>query len=401
MNTSIMHKAFGVSKQKCLDMRCEDNKIFLSVQTPDEVLCCPVCKSRNVVHNGYTLRRFTSVPIGCAKTYIEMRVQRVKCHDCGCNRQEEIDFAKGKRRHTEAFANMVIDLSRFATVQDIAWFLDVSWDVVYNIQMDFLKREYANPDLSRLRLIAIDEFATHKGQVYKTIVLDLETGRIVYVGEGNGKSSLDKFWETLGDRANHIEAVCTDLSAAFTNTVTEHLPNAALVVDHFHVVKLMNEKLDQLRRQMWHMEKNVNKRKVIKGTRWLLLRNGSDVFDSLHKTRLDNVLSLNEPLMMAYYLKEDLREIWNQVNKETAERVLDEWVTQALDTKVQPLIKMAATVRAYKPYILAWYDHCISNGPIEGTNNKIKVLKRQMYGFRNDEFFTLKLYALHDKRLRI
>ena len=163
----------------------------------------------------------------------------------------------------------------------------------------------------------------------------------------------------------------------------------------------MNEKLDLLRRQLWHSEKDVNKRMVIKGTRWMLLRHGQDIFDTEFKNRLENVLNLNEPLMIAYYLKEDLKEIWNQLNKTDAEKVLEEWIKQANDSKIQPLIKMAATLRAYKPFILAWYDHPISNGPIEGTNNKIKVLKRQMYGFRNDEFFTLKLYALHDKRLRI
>ena len=133
----------------------------------------------------------------------------------------------------------------------------------------------------------------------------------------------------------------------------------------------------------------------------MLLRNGQDMFDAEFKNRLENVLDMNEPLMIAYYLKEDLREIWNQLDKKEAEKVLLEWIKQANDSKIQPLVKMAATLRAYKPYILAWYDYPISNGPIEGINNKIKVLKRQMYGFRNDEFFTLKLYALHDKRLRI
>jgi transposase len=135
--------------------------------------------------------------------------------------------------------------------------------------------------------------------------------------------------------------------------------------------------------------------------RWLLLRNGADIFDSVSKNRLDNVLKLNEPLTAAYYLKEDLREIWNQCCKTDAEKVLDEWVQQALDAKVQQLTVMANTLKAYKPYILAWYDYPLSNGPVEGTNNKIKVLKRQAYGYRNEEFFTLKLYALHDKRLRI
>ena len=238
--------------------------------------------------------------------------------------------------------------------------------------------------MSNLEHIAIDEFATHKGQVYKTIVLDLKTGHIVYVCDGHGKESLEGFWKKLGKNKDKIKAVCTDLSAAYTNSVTEHLPKASLVVDHFHVVKLMNEKLDQLRRQLWHMEKDINKRKVIKGTRWLLLRNGQDVYDDKFKKRLDNVLNMNEPLMIAYYLKEDLREIWNQLDKNEAEKVLSEWVRQANDSKIQPLVKMAATLQAYKPYILAWYDYPISNGPIEGVNNKIKVLKRQMYGFRNE-----------------
>ncbi len=210
-----------------------------------------------------------------------MKVQRVKCADCGCIRQEDVDFAKGKRRHTTAFANMVIDLSRFATIQDIAWFLDVSWDMVRNIQMEFLQKEYSSPDLSNLKYISIDEFATHKGQVYKTIVVDLETGRIVYVGDGNGKASLKDFWDKLGDGKNDIKAVCTDLSSAYTGAVTENIPNASLVVDHFHVVKLMNERIDQLRRLLWHAEKDVNKRRIIKGTRWMLLRNGQDVFDDV------------------------------------------------------------------------------------------------------------------------
>ena len=401
MNTSIMQNALGVSRQECQDMRYEGNELVLEIQTPREKLCCPACGSHHVVLDGSHIRRFVSVPIGLNKTYLDMHVQRVLCHDCGCIQQEKIDFAKGKRRHTQAFANMVLDLSRFATIQDISWFLQVSWDVVRNIQMEFLQAEYGTPDLSTLRRISIDEFATHKGQVYKTIVVNLDNGHIVYVGEGNGKASLDGFWSRLGDDRHRIEAVCTDLSAAYTRTVTEHLPQAALVVDHFHVTKLMNEKLDQLRRQLWHAERDVNKRKVIKGTRWLLLRNGNDIFDHQHRNRLENALSLNKPLMTAYYLKEDLKEIWNQCCKDDAEKVLDEWVRQAFDAKIQPLAVMASTVRAYKPYILAWYDHYISNGRIEGINNKIKGLKRQIYGFRNDEYFTLRLYALHDRRLRI
>lgn len=323
MNTGILKQAFGISKQTCVDSHCESNQIVLKIQAPRENLRCANCGSADVVCDGKVLRRFVSVPIGLSKTVIEMPVQRLKCKCCGKVQQEDIDFAKGKRRHTTAFANMVIDLSRFATIQDIAWFLQVSWDVVRNIQMEFLQKEYANPSLKGLRYIGIDEFAIRKGHVCKTIVVDLESGRIVYVGDGNGKESLKGFGERLGDDKDSIEAVTTDMSSAYTGEVMEHLPNAALVIDHFHAVKLMNDKIDKLRRQTVHMEKDCNKRRVIKGTRWLLLRNGSDLFDQKFRTRLDNALNLNQPLMTAYYLKEGLREIWNQVCKADAEAALD------------------------------------------------------------------------------
>jgi len=163
MDTSIMQNALGIFLQDRQNLRYEDNNLVLEIQTPKEKLCCPVCGSHNINRNGSHIRRFVSVPIGLSKTYLDMRVHRIQCYDCGCIKQENIDFAKGKRRHTIAFANMVLDLSRFATIQDISWFLQVSWDVVRNIQMEFLQSNYSNPDLSMLRRISIGEFALIKG----------------------------------------------------------------------------------------------------------------------------------------------------------------------------------------------------------------------------------------------
>lgn len=174
---------------------------------------------------------------------------------------------------------------------------------------------------------------------------------------------------------------------------------AVHVFDHFHIVKLMNEHLDDIRRKVYAMEKDVNKRKVLKGTRYLLLGNGEDIFDKQHKTRLDNALAMNEPLSKAYYLKEQLREIWRQTSKEQAESVLNDWVRQARESKIPQLEKMAATLLAYRTGILAWYDCHISTGKVEGINNKIKVRKRNAYGFRDERYFTLRLYALHDCRI--
>jgi len=244
--------------------------------------------------------------------------------------------------------------------------------------------------------IGIDEFAVRKGHVYRTIVVDLKSGRILHVGQGKAADALAGFWERDRRKKLNIKYIATDLSTAFISSVLENCPNAVHVFDHFHVVKLMNEKLDEIRRAQYNMEKDINKRKVLKGTRYLLLGNGADVFDKEFRTRLDNALEMNKPLSQAYYLKEQLREIWTQPNKQDAEKVMNDWVKQARESKVPQLMKMADTVMAYRTGILAWYDCLISTGKVEGINNKIKVMKRVAYGFRDERYFELRLYALHD-----
>ena len=203
------------------------------------------------------------------------------------------------------------------------------------------------------------------------------------------------------DRRNslNIKYIATDLSTAFISSVLEKCPKAVHVFDYFHVVKLMNEKLDEIHRAQYKMEKDINKRKVLKGTRYLLLRNGEDIFDKENRTGIVNALEMNKPLSQAYYLKEQLREIWTQPQKTNAEKVMHDWVKQARKSKVPQLMKMADTVMAYRTGILAWYDCLISTGKVEGINNKIKVMKRVAYGFRDERYFELRLYALHDCRI--
>ena len=136
--------------------------------------------------------------------------------------------------------------------------------------------------------------------MYKTIVVDLDSGRILYVGDGKGTDALTEFWKKVKRKGIRIRHVATDLSTAFMASVMENCPEATLVFDHFHAVNLMNEKLDDIRRKAYSMEKDVNKRKVLKGTRYLLLGNGADIFDKQYRTRLDNALAMNEPLSKAY-----------------------------------------------------------------------------------------------------
>ena len=346
MNPSYLYHAFGVRHQECSKTEYKGNQNIHYIQTKSEKLCCPECKSRKIIRSGSISRDIRSVPVGHRETILRMKVQRIECKSCGCIRQEKIHFVTGKRGYTNRFARYVVGLSRIGTIKDVAQFLNVSWDTVKDIQKRYLQRLYGSPDLSRLEYIGIDEFAVRKGHVYKTIVADLQTGQVVYVGEGKSASALDEFWKKIRKAGAVIKAVATDLSAAFMSSVRENAPNATLVFDHFHIVKLMNDTLDKLRRQAYNQEADLMKRKVLKGTRWLLLCNGEDIYDPCHRNRLENALEMNAPLMKGYYLKESLREIWMQVDKEQAQQVLMKWVEQAQDSKVPLLQRFSMTLMA-------------------------------------------------------
>lgn len=399
MNSSFLYHAWGLYTLECTRTEYKGNTIILHVQTKARKKVCPNCGKRHFVKNGYRFRDFIGLPVGGKKVIVRMKVQRYKCRDCDFDQQEKIPFATGSRSYTHRFAKYVVDLLRGMTLQDVSNHLGVSWDMVKEIHSTYLERHYSPPSLDGVENIGIDEFAVRKGHVYKTIVVDLDSGRVLYVGDGKGADALAKFWKKVRRKGIRIKHVATDLSAAFIASVMENCPDAVHVFDHFHVVKLMNEKLDDIRRKLYSMEKDVNRRKVLKGTRYLLLCNGTDIFDKQHKTRLDNALAMNEPLSKAYYLKEQLRQIWMQPIKAMAESVFDDWVRQAEQSKIPQLQKMAVTLRAYRTGILAWYDCHLSTGKVEGINNKIKVMKRNAYGFRDDRYFTLRLYALHDCRI--
>lgn len=401
MTSSFLLNAWGLRSLECTREEYKGNTIILHIQSKQRLSVCPKCGNRHLVKNGYRIRDFLGLPIGGRKVILRMKVQRYKCRNGSCDydQQEYIPFATGSRSYTRRFAKYAVDLLRGMTLQDVANHLGVTWDTVKDIHSNYLRRHYSPPSLKGVENIGIDEFAVKKGRLYKTIVVDLDTGRIVYVGEGKGADALDRFWKRCRRHHVQIRHVATDLSSAFISSVMENCPGAVHVFDHFHVVKLMNERLDDIRKNVFHMERNVNRRKVIKGTRYLLLANGEDIFDKRHKTRLENALAMNEPLSKAYYLKERLREIWSQANREQAEAVLDDWVKQAGESKIPQLQRMAATLLAHKRGILAWYECHISTGKVEGINNKIKVMKRNAYGFRDERYFKLRLYALHDCKI--
>jgi transposase len=289
-------------------------------------------------------------------------------------------------------------LSRLGTIQDIADFLGVSWDLVKEIQKDYLEKYYSKPDIKDVELIAIDEFSVKKGHKYMTVVMDLVSGRVIYAAEGKDAACLDAFWQRVRRNKVKIKAVAMDMSPAYLSAVVNNIPEAKIVHDHFHIIKAFNDELTELRREIYRDEKDLNKRDLIKGTRWLLLKNSENLETDDEKQKLQEALNVNKPLAIAYYLKEDLGLLWEQDSKKEAEIFLNKWVKRAYASGLFRLQRFANSLLAHRSALLNWYDFQISTGPLEGLNNKIKVMKRDAYGYRDMEFFKLKIYSLHEKK---
>lgn len=398
MSTSLIYHAFGCSNYKYIKTCYQKGNIYFFIRKPISKIRCPDCNSKHVIFKGYKTRYIRTLPIGKKPVYLVVKVHRIKCKNCSCIKQIRLEIADPKKSYSRAFARYVLELLKFSTISDVAHHLNISWDTVKDIQKRYLLKNFSQPDLSQLSQIAIDEISIGKKHKYLTIVLDLKSGAVVFIGNGKGSDSLNPFWESLKKANTEIEALATDMSKAYIQAVRENLPNAIHVFDHFHIIKLFNEKLTKLRQQLYH-ETSYLHSQVLKGLRWIILKNPENLDETKNeKERLEKALRINKPLATAYYLKEDLRQLWNQKSKADAEKYLEEWIRKARASGVRILIKFSNTLSAYRTGILAYYDYPISTGPLEGTNNKIKTMQRQSYGYRDKEFFKLKIFALHHSR---
>jgi transposase len=398
MSTSLLYHAFGTRGYRYVRTAYTEGQTIFTIRQEPGTCRCSACGSGDVVARGHVERRFRSLPIGSRATSLVLPIPRVECRACGLVRQVDVAFADPRRTYTKAFRRYVLELSRRMTIRDVAAHLNVGWDLVKDVQKRDLSRRYAKPKLKHLRRIAIDEIAVAKGHRYLTLVLDLDSGAVVFVGDGKGAAALRPFWRRLRPSGAKVEAVAMDMSAAYRGAVSAHLKQAVIVFDHFHVIKLFNDKLSDLRRSLYHRAEADGK-KVLKGARWLLLKNPENLdTDRDEKTRLEEALALNKPLAVAYYLKEDLRRFWEQPGKRFATAFLNDWLRRAEASGVRMLQQMAGTLAAHRSGLLAYYDAMITSGPMEGINNKIKTMKRAAYGFRDPEFFKLKILAIHETK---
>ena len=399
MSTSLLYQAFGVRGYEYRRTDFIEGQVLFTIEQGRDKLRCPACGSAAVHAQGAKERIWRTIPIGRKSTFVALRVPRVICFRCEHTRQVKVPFADPRRSYTHAFERYALELSRCTTIQDAALHLEVSWDIIKDIQKRHLERRFAKPKLHKLKEIAIDEIAVGKGHHYLTVVLNLISGAVVFVGDGKGVEALEPFWRRLRRSHAKVRAVASDMSKAYIRAIRDNLPGVVHVFDHFHVIKLFNDKLSALRRDLYHQAQSDRARHILKGTRWLLLKNPENLDPSKKEPqRLQRALRLNQPLALAYYLKEDLRQIWMQSSKSQARLVLRNWIASARASGVRMLQQFADTIEEHQKGILNYYDYPISTGPLEGTNTKIQLMKRQAYGYRDHEFFKLKILAAHETR---
>jgi len=399
MFTTLLYHMYNIRGYRQRSMTFVSGGVEITIEQPRERIVCPDCQSTNIILKGKTTRRFLAPPMGSKRVTIVFDVPRIECRECRALQQVPIPFARPRRRHIRAFERYVLDLLQSMTCEDVAKHLGVSWGRIREIESERLRRTFAKPRLKDVKHIAIDEIAVRKGHKYMTIVLDLDSGQVIFVGGGRGGDALDPFWKRLRRSGATIRAVAADMSPAYAAAIEAALPEAIFVFDRFHLIKLFNEKLTTLRRRLHRKLTDQGERSALKGVRWILLKRPDNLNpDFSEPQRLAKALASNADLAAAYFLKEELSEIWEQDEYDEAEGLLKEWIEFAESLDIKEMKDFAKTLRGHAIGILAYYDCQITTGPLEGINNKIKTLKRQSYGFRDMQYFKLKILALHQTR---
>jgi len=354
---------------------------------------CPLVHDRS-------LRRIRDRDILDYRITLSVPVRRVDCLDCG-RRSEHLVWRAAGGRLTQRMVAWVEALLAMLPIQHISQLTGLHWHTIKALDKRRLQASVGDFDPGDVRRLVMDEFALHKGHRYATVVMDADRTRVLWVGEGNSRAAIRPFFEQLGERCNQIEAVAMDMNTAFDLEVKRHCPQAEVVYDLFHVVALYGRKVvDRIRvDQANALREDKPARKVIKQSRWLLLRNKDNLTDH-QAVHLQEILDANQALACVYVLKDALKEVWFAPSVREGWRRWRAWLRQAHESGLKPLQQFAANLKRYTRGILASARFPMHTSLLEGVNNKIKVIKRMAYGFRDQDYFFLKIKAAFPGKAR-
>jgi transposase len=362
---------------------------------PRRVKVCNRCGVECRAVHDISERWVRDLPVFDADTHLLVRRCRVECPACGPT-LERLAWLAPFARVTTRLACSVATLCTVLPIKHAAAFFDLGWDTVKAIDKASLEATLGEPDLDGLTLLAMDEFAIHKGHRYATVVIDPTCKRVLWVGKGRDRGSVKPFFDMLGPhRCTLIRAVAMDMSSAHEAEVKANCPNAQIVFDLFHVVaKYGREVIDRVRvDEANRLRDDKPQRHIVKGARWLLLRNRENIAQRADRVRLNELLAANKALMTVYVLRDELKHLWDFRSRGHAHRFWKQWHAHAVRSRIEPLTRFATRLKPYVHGILSHCAHPLHTSLLEGINNKIKVIKRMAYGFRDDAYFFLKIKA--------
>ncbi len=365
------------------------------VPRPERTRVCSGCGGIASETHDSVDRWIRDLPILGSPTWLLVHRCRVRCRRCG-PKLEELSWLDRHARVTSRLADSVARLCGVLPIKHVASFFGLGWHTVKAIDESALRRQLGPVDLSDVEVVLLDEFAIQKGHRYATVAVDPQRKRVLWVGRGRARTDVRPFFELLGpERCRQIKAFGMDMTAAYEQEIRLHCPQARIVYDLFHVVaKYGREVIDRVRvDEANRLRGDRRQRKVVKTARWLLLRNRENLKRPEDQVRLRELLDANQQLLTVYLLKDDLKQLWRYRHSGYAQRFWQAWYERALTSGIPALCRFAERLKPYVPGILAHCRWPLHTSLLEGINNRIKVIKRMAYGFRDDTYFFLKIRA--------
>lgn len=358
----------------------------------------PICSGCGQKRPGYDrqpLRRFQFVPLWNIAVFFVYALRRVNCPECGVV-VEQVPWCEGKQAHTRTYQWFLAQWARRLSWQEVARVFGTSWQSVYHAVRTAVFWGIMHNIWRNVRTLGVDEIAWRKGHSYLTLVyqLDEDCKRLLWVGQEREKRTLERFFDCLGPAASaEVDFVCSDMWGPYVDVIAERAKQAVHVLDRFHIMQLMNKAIDDVRRgEVKRLERD-GYEPILKHARWCLLKRKENR-TRRQTVKLKELLQYNLDSVKAYLLREDFQRFWSYRDPAWAGKFLDEWCERTLRTRLEPMQKVARTLRAHRPLILNWFKAHgrLSSGTVEGFNNKAKLTMRKAYGFKSPEIARIALY---------
>jgi transposase len=356
---------------------------------------CSGCHKPAPAYDHLNLRRFEFVPLwGCMVVFLYC-MRRVDCRTCGV-RVEAVPWGVGKHQLTKAYMLFLAHWARKLSWQETAGSFRSTWDKVCQSVEYVVQWGIEHRQLGPVVAIGVDEIQYARGHKYLTLVYQIEQQctRLLWIGRERTVESFEQFFTLIGaPLSEKIKYVCSDMWKPYLRVIRERCPNALNILDRFHIVAKMNEAVADLRAAEARRLAHDGYEPVLKKTRWCVLKRKANLTEH-QRFRLRDLLRYNLQTVRAYLLKEDFQQFWDYESPSWAGKFLDEWCCQVMRSRIEPMKKIARTLRSHRALILNYFraKKQLSSGVVEGLNNKAKLTMRKSYGFRTFRVMEVALY---------